>query len=177
MGKKIVAYSSYEVSAAVASVADTTAMGLLFAPPSVTLHPLAMGLTRLEIILTTAVQTKVGLLIPATKGTVSGPGTNNGILVSSGGGGYGDNSGNVGTLATAWSVAPTFSGAPVYLRSAVLPAIIGASLVWEWPDDDPLVSVLVASSNLGLALRNITGGASAAVIINARWININPNLP
>ena len=134
------------------------------------------GLTRLKVTANTAVLTRVGLIRPATVGTPTAGGTIAPLNIS-------NRSIALGQVSPvrfieAWTVAPTFAASPLYSHIAVLPATIGASFTWEWPEDDPyqfgLQQASLSSSLLGAVLRNITGGASADLYIEARF-KIFPN--
>lgn len=63
---------------------------------------------------------------------------------------------------TAWSTAPTIGSN--YLRKAVLPATIGAGIIWTWPNGDGLVvpvSAWLVLWNFGAA----AGSACTAYIV------------
>lgn len=72
----------------------------------------------------TAVASSVGLIRNATTGT---PSTS--TLVQAG-----DPDRPAGTcnIDTAWSAAATIAGSPIYLRKIVLPATIGAGVIWTF---------------------------------------------
>lgn len=170
------AYSTYEASAVIAALgagavgAQLKPQGAL-TPPGIT--RLLIGLVRLEVTLTTAVASLIGLVRPGSIGTATT--TALGARVGAVNGGFQVASNNGSLLASAWSVAPTVS-TPVYRRTQ-LPATIGASFVWEWPEEDPFnngddMTRDVFQRN-GILLQNLGAGASAAMVVNYRWIEYN----
>lgn len=124
-----------------------------------------VGLVRLEIELLTAVSSDMALVFALTNGTQNVPlsGEVTSILIDS----------PVGKVATAWTVAPTISGAPKYMRSFVFPATVGTKEVWDWPEDDPLVMVPEFAGRDSILLQNLGGGASGSFRVSARWLEIN----
>ena len=71
----------------------------------------------------------------------------------------------LGIMGTAWSTAPTVPG--VFTRRIVLPAVIGAGVIWTWPAD-PLI-VPVHGAAISLVLWNFGAGAGPAPDIYAIW--------
>jgi len=170
-------FSTYEIAQVIASVADTIAIAQ-FLPSSTPGVIGCGGLTRIRVTALTAVITQFGLITPTAAGTPTGPGTTNPPNVSNKNISIGQSS--PVRFVTAWSVAPTYSGSPQYMRRGYLPATIGSFVEWEWPEDDPfqigLRQVSLSSSVVGAVIRNLTGGASAQLLVEARWkIFANPN--
>lgn len=123
-----------------------------------------IGLTRLEIILAAATASFLGLGKPATVGTQTSPflGISVGLLSP-------NTSGDAALIGTSWSAQPTWAGVQ-FIRRTSLAAAVGASVLWTWPEDNPLV-ILPGES---VALRNAGGGAMAAASVNARWLSRVP---
>lgn len=68
-------------------------------------------------------------------------------------------------VGSAYTAAPTIG--TTYLRRAMLPAAIGAGIIWTWPSSDRLI--LAASTSMCVA--NISAAAGAATIdAYAVWI-------
>lgn len=171
MGKLIQNYATYQVAVAIAAVAAGAPICQINPPQVNADKSISMGLTRLRVILTTAVASSFGLTTAATVGTPTAPGTNLGDFSSSNNGGYSGGT-SQGRLLTDWSVAPTVDGTPIYFEQDLLPATIGAGFEWTWPEDDPLtrnMSRTTATKEFGLILQNIGGGASGALLVTARW--------
>lgn len=122
------------------------------------------GILNIGVELVDDTETAVGLIVPATAGTVSTSST--GVQENEDGGVYG--SSLTMRVASAWSVAPTFDASPAYLRQVLLPSK-GASVEWSWPEDKPYVPPSTVSMALGLMLRNITGGVAGAMKVYFRW--------
>lgn len=100
----------------------------------------------------TGVASSIGLIRTLTAGT---PSTSS--LVQGG-----DPQRPAGTMNvdTAWSVAPTISVAPLYLRKIVLPATIGAGVIWTFGPNELWTK---NGATTDLALWNFGGGAAAAL--------------
>lgn len=64
-----------------------------------------------------------------------------------------------GNLVTTWSVAPSISGTPVYLRKFVASNVQGSGVIWTFPDDKPLV----ISPGGAVLLWNFGNGAGSAL--------------
>ncbi len=176
MNSSIRAYSTYEASAVIAALAAGAVGAQLkpqpaLAPPGIT--SLKIGLVRLEVSLTTAVASLLGLVRPGSIGTATTSATGSRVGTVNGGFQVASNNGSI--LSSAWSVAPTVS-TPVY-RRAQLPATIGATLVWEWPEEDPFNNGDDMTRDIfqrnGILLQNLGAGASAAMVVNYRWIEYN----
>jgi hypothetical protein len=170
-------FSTYEIARVIASVADTVAIAQLLPSSSVSVIGCG-GITRLRVTALTAVITQVGLITPTASGTPTGAGTIQPVNVSNKNIGLGQIS--PVRFIEAWAAAPTYAGTPVYMRRGYLPATIGAFFEWEWPEDDPfqvgLRQASLSSSLVGAVLRNITGGASAQLLVEARlkvFANVN----
>ncbi len=71
---------------------------------------------------------------------------------------------SVTNIDTAWSVAPTIS-TNVPLRRVVIPAVIGAGVIWTWPIERPLV---IAVSSM-LVIWNFGAGAGSVLNGYAVW--------
>lgn len=173
-------FVSREASAVIAAIAAGDPVCQLL--PLQAVGGMSVGLTRLRFDLTTAVATQLGLIAAATTGT---PVTSvNGVPVS----GLTPSNGSQRTtspapgiplgaaLVTAWGPAPTFAVTPVYLRQAQAAGAVGNFIEWTWPEDDPLVldPQMVQQSGtfgflMGIAVRNIGVGATAAMLVSARW--------
>ena len=170
MGTIQTQFSTFEIAQVMAAVADTTALAQIL-PSAVTSVNGCVGLTRLKMTMLTAVITQLGLITPTAAGTPTAPGTTNPPNVSNRNISLGQVS--PGRLISAWSVAPTYAASPVYYRRAYLPATVGASVEWTWPEDDPfqigLRQASLSSSVVGAVIRNITGGVSGQVLLEARW--------
>lgn len=67
-----------------------------------------------------------------------------------------------GTVKTAWSVAPTIAGSPVYLRRLVLPATVGASVTWENLDID-------VEPSAALLIWNFGAGSASDIDLYVTW--------
>lgn len=95
-----------------------------------------------------ATATSVGLIRSASLGTRTSPST----------GQQGDPAepAATGTIAVAWSVAPTISGSPLYLKKIVVPAAIGNGFIWTFGPNDLVVPV-----SAGLLLWNFGAGAGS----------------
>lgn len=175
MGKLIVSYTTRQIAVAVPAVAGGGFICQLNPPQAVTTRPLTMGLTKLRVVLTTAVQGTFGLVAAATAGTPTAPGTVLGQRVSLGNHGYGGSAGP-GRIITAWGLGldPTVAAAPLYYEQDLLPATVGAGFEWTWPEDDPLTENMEETvSGKGLLLQNLNAGASPAVIVTARWLEFS----
>lgn len=144
----------------IASVADNA--------PLIQIAGAQGGLLNLGVQLIEAVPTKLGLIVPATAGTATTSNTPGVENASTGG----NTQAGTATIRSAWSSAPTFAGSPVYYRQAYL-AAIGDSVEWAWPEQFPLAF----GSSLGIALRNITGGASGICLVYARYAQGRIYLP
>jgi hypothetical protein len=88
-----------------------------------------MKLVELGIMLTGATSSVLGLA-RATTASVTPATTKPGRNLHKGGADSGS------LLVSSWTTAPVIS--TNYLRQAVLPAAIGAGIVWTWPQDRPL---------------------------------------
>jgi hypothetical protein len=66
---------------------------------------------------------------------------------------------------TAWSVAPTIAVSPVYLRKIVLPATIGAGVIWTFGPGEMWAK---NGNTTSLVLWNFGGGAAAALELYIR---------
>jgi len=166
------AYTTYEASAAITAIVAGAACAQLKTQPAIDpgtgLQNIFVGLVRLEVILTTAVASLLALAKPVAVGTSSTDTT--GLKVGTALGGFANGNGSI--LSTAWSAVPVVSST-VYRREQ-LPATIGAKLVWEWPEDNPfqngddLRRWIFAGK--GILLANLGVAASAAMVVNYRWI-------
>ncbi len=168
-------FRSFEVSVVQAAVADTLPIVQVF-PSQVSGIGTSVGLLRLSVTLMTAVATRVGLIKPTAPGTpnvFTSP-----YLVSAENVSFSSSGVSMARAATGWAVNPTFSGTPVYARQELLPAIVGASFEWTWPDDDPyqaaLQDIAFIAGGQGAVLRNLTGAASAQLLISMRWRDFAP---
>jgi len=104
------------------------------------------SIREIEITNTTAVTCAVGLIRTLTQGTATAPVLGQVEDIA--------DQAAVGSVATAWSVAPTIAGSPVYQRRIRLPASIGSGVIWSWPDK-ALKATNAATG--GLLLWNYTG--------------------
>ena len=106
-----------------------------------------------------ATATSVGLIRTLTTGTAS---------TSTAGVAHNPNdAGASTTIKTAWSVAPTIAGSPVYIRRVALPATAGSSVLWTFPDDAPLCCESAATT--ALVLWNFGGSAASDVDLHVTW--------
>jgi hypothetical protein len=180
MGRTFSGYSVKQAAFSVAPVAAGAPICLFLPVQGGIKIPWIMGLTRLRISLQTAVEGNFGLTEPNNFPTVALGTQVTATEVSSWNGG---NSGAVwpppapqssgGGVFTSWTLAPTFAATPPYIERDVAPNIVGASLQWEWPEDDPVWPSLyagTASSGRGLALQNCGAAASPQILITARWL-------
>ena len=126
-----------------------------------------LALTRLEFILTSAVQTKLVLGLAGDPGAPTIPGTAVGSYVSNGKGGSSYQSA-AGRLYRAWSANPTY---PDSVRQGLILGVVGNRLVWEWPEGDPFTTQLF-SGGAGIVVSN-GGLATGDMIVNARWSEFN----
>ncbi len=171
-------YSTYEASAYIAAVADN---GIAFqiTPPSlvaVTI-PRLMGISRIRVVLATAVQSRLALFRVGNAPTPLAPGIFPGVLVSQGGGGYSGGAGTKGLLASVWTVAPTSTGNAI--EQDLLPATIGAGFEWTWPEDNPFAGFTGSGTDgqgTGFCLKNLNGGAAVSgdIIVTVRWSEYTP---
>lgn len=170
-------YTTYEIATFAAPVVAGGFILQLAPEINPTLPQRVMGLTRLIITLSTAVQTDFGLVAADTRGTPTVPGTFPGQQISMGNGGYSGGSG-VGNLYTLWSAAPTLAVTPRYFRREILAGAIGERLVWEWPEDDPFGGYpfsLMGGGNSGVLVQNLNPVLpSALVLVSARWKDFSP---
>lgn len=170
MGQLIKTYSTYEIAIAAAAAAANATLAQIIKPGGPA--TMNLGLVGLTITQTTAVASMYALAYAATDGTFTPASSPLGVRVSLGNGGSG--AGPVGRLAGAWTVVPTYQATPSYLRREQAPNTIGYRIQWTWPDDDPLV--LNSPSNAAsLLLRNVGVGASAAILVSARWMEYFPS--
>jgi hypothetical protein len=166
MGSIQTQFSTYEIAQVMAAVADNTALAQIL-PPSGAGSVGCIGLTRIRLTMLTAVISQFGLVTPTAAGT-SGT-TTQMVNVSNRNIALGQ---TLPRLVSAWTVAPTYPGTPVYARRAYLPATIGAFIEWTWPEDDPyqigLRQPSLSSSLVGAVIRNLTGGVSGQVLLEVR---------
>jgi len=176
MGKLIKTYSTYEISVEVAAVAAGAVVCQIAPPVAFPTLNRVIALTQLTVVSKTAVASSLGLAFAATKGTAVPANVNPGILVSKGNWGVEGGTGP-GELITGWTVQPAPSGS--YLRSEVLPAVLGSRFQWTWPEDDPFgagesVIGYMSLDGPGVLLQNtalIT--ASPILSISARWLEFS----
>lgn len=69
----------------------------------------------------------------------------------------------VGVISTAWSTAPTAPS--VFMRKIVLPAVIGAGIIWTWPADAPLI----VKPSGWIVLWNFGGSSGPAPTVYVKW--------
>lgn len=164
-------YTTFEMARAIASVADNAPLVQMdrtdFTPN--TNSRVRCGLVGLTISLRTAVESAFGLIKPLTVGTPTD--ATSGVRAS-----YGNAGVSVVSLAksiSAWSAAPTYDATPEYMRRDIAPAVVGAAIAWEWPEDDPLF--FSSADNLrSILVRNLTGGPCADVLVTLRWREFLP---
>lgn len=169
-------YSTYQASAYVAAVAGA-AMLCQITPPSLVavVIPRVMGLTRLRVVLATAVQTRFALFQSGGNPTPLAPGIFPGIEVSKSNGGYSGGAGTTGLLASIWTAPPTAFGNPI--EEDLLPAAIGAGFEWVWPEENPFGAFgggPTDGQGTGYCLKNLNVGASGDVIVTVRWSEFAP---
>ena len=111
---------------------------------------------EIGVFTTAATATSVGLVRPATFGTAS--------TTTAGQQEDPADTNSAALIGCAWSTAPTLTAAPVYLRRVVLPAQIGAGVIWTWPDE-----ALVVPVSSAIALWNFAGAAGSALAVYLRW--------
>lgn len=118
------------------------------------------GLLELGIFLSAATSTVLGLTrattVSVTPGTtVAGQNTVPGAPIS-------------GTLlVSSWGTAPVLTS-PVYFRPVVLPATVGAGIIWSWPADAPLY--VGNGSAIGeLVIANLVAVAPSLFRYYAKW--------
>jgi hypothetical protein len=177
MGKLITTYSSFEISSAIPAVAGGAPLLHIAQPQAVATFPVLMGLTRLRLSFTSAVASSFGLVGALTAGTPTAAGTHIGELVSGANGGYIPTLPGIGRMLTAWAVAPTIAGSPIFFRQDIVGGVIGNVLEWEWPENDPLTIRLERDTVFfakGLVLLNTGVGACADVLATARWLQFSP---
>jgi hypothetical protein len=136
----------YEIGVSKAAAATATAYGQLRAAATTRLRIREIGISQ-----TTAVASSIGLIRPATEGTASTTQAPQAIDPA--------DTATSALFATAWSTPATIG--TIYMRKIVLPATIGAGIVWQWPDDSPLTVPI----NSSILLWNFAGATSAAVEI------------
>ncbi len=181
MGKLINAYSTYETSSIIGAVAASGIIAQI--TPNIQVPPVAgsllflyMGILRIEIIQTTAVASQINLVKASTKGTATAGATQVfGNKVSAGKTRFEFGAvPNMGYVASAWTANPGVSGN--IIRRTHMPATLGESTVWEWSENDPMFMNLERGvfSDPGYLLTNLNaGGATAALIVNVRWMEFN----
>lgn len=129
----------------------------------------SVALLRIEVLLTTAVATKIKLVqvgSNASPGTVfsreSGQAVNGPFSLTKP---HADSNSRV---AYAWSVDPAAN--PIALRNTQLNGVIGNNFTWEWPEDNPCCLNTASDYRRGIALWNADGAnPTAAMIVNVRW--------
>jgi hypothetical protein len=65
-------------------------------------------------------------------------------------------------LGTAWSTPPAI-GANVFMRKIVIPATIGAGIIWTWPGAGSDKALVIAGGVNSLVLWNYGGGAGSVL--------------
>jgi len=113
-------------------------------------------LKQIEISLATAVASSVGLVRPITTGTVT-PTPSVGQPYQT------QDVASLTAFETAWSVAPTKAGSPVYLKRASIGGVVGNGVVWTFPEP------VIIEATSGLLLWNFGGGAGAQLNVNALY--------
>jgi hypothetical protein len=73
---------------------------------------------------------------------------------------------SLASAAASWSTAPTVPAA--FYRRIVLPAVIGAGIIWSWPAEAPLIVIPVAAVGQALVLWNFGAAAGPAPDIYVR---------
>lgn len=133
----------------------------------------AYALLRLEIQLTSAVATS--LLLGET-GTVANEGDPNDLFAPNATNGSPSGAELLGANGTA--IALTWNTPPVIadnyqFRRILLPATVGASVVWEWPEENPLIvcpqTVGGANRNTIVLMNGDATNATADMILNLRY--------
>lgn len=119
-----------------------------------------MRIAEIGLSLTAATSSSVGLVRTLTTGTAS----TSQIAAP----GDPADSAAVGSIATAWSAAPTIAATPVYLRRFTSAAAIGPMCIWTWPLDAPLVATNGATTSL--LLWNFGAAAGAALDMYIAWL-------
>lgn len=142
----------YELGVSKAAAATATAYATIIPATSD-----AVSIREIGVFNSTAVSSSIGLLRTLTTGTASTSAVPQALHPS--------NPAGVATIVTAWSVAPTIAGSPVYLRKIVLPATAGAGVIWQWAPNE-LVALNGATTSL--VLWNFAGATSAAVELYIR---------
>lgn len=119
-----------------------------------------IGIVEIGIVQSTAVASTLAL----TYATLGTPSTTKAFLAEN------PSTGDTtdADLATAWSAAPT-PGTSFY-RLIDLPAAVGASVLWSWSPDSPLI--LPAASASGFVLSNQGSGAAAALDCYVRFVKL-----
>ncbi len=206
MGKLIQTYTTFQASVAIAAVAagEPICQVVPFQelPVNGVGHNTVIGLTRLRVVATTAVQGAFGLIEAATPGTEGDAmlaGITIGTPVSQGNGGWESLVSLSGAnpnarLVSLWTVAPTpvtIPGDPYvpYYEQDLLPATVGAGFEWTWPEDDPFTGAFnwngsiddtfsmfrrtTGASGPGVLLMNLNAGASPALFVTARWVQMS----
>lgn len=165
-------YTAYECSVILGAIA-AGAVACQLTPNPNNLPPapnvsVITGLLRLEIVLTTAVASSLALSASNSRGTPTTTTTGNEVRRANGGISFGAVP-NMSRVTSAWSAAPTI-GSALYRRT-VLPATIGASLVWTWPEEDPFTANLSRGvfADTGVVIHNFGAGVTGTMVANFRW--------
>jgi hypothetical protein len=130
-----------------AKAAPATLTGVAMIRPASTLD---VSVLEIGIFNETAVASSIGLVRNATTGTPSTSALVQAAIP-------GANAGNT-NIDTAWSAAATVGAN--YMRQVVLPASIGAGVIWTWP---PNVLIARAGATTQLMLWNFGAGTAAAL--------------
>lgn len=116
----------------------------------------AVMVRHVSVTITAATATSIGIIRAETAGTGS---------TSTAGAAHNPSApASNGAIVSAWSVAPTISGTPVYLRRIVLPATANTTVTWEFND-----AALIATPTASLLLWNFGGGAASNASVTVAW--------
>lgn len=156
----------FSAGAQAGAAANTAAMAAFIPNPAAAIDRI-IELLSVEITLTSAVATQIGLRQISARGTpvttIAGTMTSRPLGATS--------TAPMMLFDAGWAVQPTFSGA-VYPAIYSLPAAVGASLKIEWPPEGFLLRdqrVVTSQVNRMFGLQNITGGVSANYDLTVRW--------
>jgi hypothetical protein len=136
-------------SAGVSKTAPTTGTVIALIRPAASDQ---VQIREIGVFNSTAVASSVGLIRTATVGT---PSTSTLVQAQK-------NDGPAGTcnIDTAFSAQPTIAGSPIYLRKIVLPASIGAGIIWTFGPNELWAS---SGATTSLVLWNFGSGTAAAL--------------
>jgi len=176
MQKLIKTFSTYQASCATGVIASGDPVchfwpSQLFASTG---FQTQLALTSIEIFNLTAVASRLGLKPVNNLPTALTENPLVGVLVGQGNGGWTSNQG-VGRIQTVWTNPPQSSSNVSNIKLAQLAAVVGDSVLWTWPEDNPLATANIIQPTTagdlgpGYIIENIGAGASAEFFVMMTW--------